>query len=275
MNKATETLRTKARELLQQETVSVVIGYEKDSRGKSTPAFVTRPEDCDKLIFDETCYHNLAGYLLKPEVKQLGRPAIVVKGCDSRAVNQLITESRLKREDITIIGVECPGMDKAVCVWCEQHTPVVYDELIAAENPVTKAEPVVDPLMELSDEERWQYWLDQFSKCIKCYACRQVCPICHCPQCLAEKNIPQWIDSSPHPRGNLKWNLIRAFHLAGRCVECGECERACPMNIPLSRLSASMKEMLKEKFGSTPGMDAESRSVLTTFNENDEEDFFL
>ncbi len=272
---ATEQLRERARKLLLDGTVQVIIGYERPPDGGTAAAFITQPQDCDRLIFEDKCYANLSGYLLKPEVKALGKPGIVLKGCDSRAVNVLIREARLKREDFYAIGVECPGMDKVVCSWCEQHAPVGCDETIAADRPISEAKPMVDPLKDKSAQERWQFWMDEFSRCIKCYACRQVCPICHCPRCIAEKNAPQWIDTSPHSRGNLKWNLIRAFHLAGRCVECGECERACPMGLPLMHLSISMKQMMREKFGAIPGMDAETLAALATFKESDEEDFFL
>jgi len=275
LSKATELLREKARKLLSDGTVQVVIGYEKGPNGKAIPAFVTKPEECGRLIFEETCYANLARYLLKPEVKELGKPAIVLKGCDGRAVNVLIKEARLKREDLYAIGVECPGLDKVACRWCEEHTPTGCDDLIPSDSPIPKAEPMTDPMQGKSADEKWEYWMGEFSRCIKCYACRQACPICHCTRCIAEKNLPQWIDTSPHARGNVKWNLIRAFHLAGRCVECGECQRACPMNLPLMELSISMRQTLRDKFASKPGMDAETPSALASFKENDEEDFFL
>ena len=273
MNKVTEVIRKKAEKILKEGIAKVIIGYENLNGDICTPVFITNPEDCNKLVFNEKCYANLTTYLTKPEVKELGRPAIISKGCDNRAINVLIRESQIKREDIYILGVECPGMDKSVCACCDQHLPVAYDDLIKTDSPV-KLEKVEDPLKDKSPEERWQYWLNEFSRCIKCYACRQICPICHCVRCAAEMNQPQWIDSSPHPRGNLKWNLIRAFHLAGRCVECGECERACPMEIPLSAFSRSMKELINEKFEFVPGMDAEKTAPLASFKEDDKEDFF-
>jgi len=254
--------------------VNAVIGYEGDRAGKRVPVFVTKPEDCSRLIFDEKCYQNLATYLFKPEVKDFGKIGVVAKGCDSRAINVLIREARVKREDIYIIGVACPRMDKATCTACEQLEPVVYDVLIPSDVAPVNVQPVNDPTATMSAEEKWEHWMNEFSRCIKCYACRQICPICHCTRCIAEKNRPQWIDSSPHPRGNLKWNMIRAFHMMGRCIECGECERACPMNIPLVSFSEPLKKVIRENFESIPGMDHESPSPLADFKEDDKEDFF-
>ena len=275
MSSATDIVRERARQVLTDGTASVVIGYAEISGGRTAPVFVTRPEDCDRLVFNDQCFLNLTGYLTKPEVKALGRAAIVSKGCDNRAINILIRESRLSREDVHIIGVECPGMEKSVCAWCDHHAPVACDgDLIPPDTPAPDPEPREDPTEGMTAGERWDHWMGEFSRCIRCYACRQVCPVCHCTRCLAEKNQPQWVDSSPTPRGNLTWNLVRAFHLAGRCVECGECERACPMDIPLSQLSAGMRELMVERFGDAPGKDAETASQLASFREDDQEDFF-
>ena len=84
---------------------------------------------------------------------------------------------------------------------------------------------------------------------MRCYACRQVCPLCFCERCVADKSRPQWIETAPHPRGNLAWHLTRALHLAGRCVGCGECERACPAGIPLALLNRKVPQVVEERFG--------------------------
>jgi ferredoxin len=126
----------------------------------------------------------------------------------------------------------------------------------------------------MSPQERWDYWMGEFERCIRCYACRSVCPTCYCPQCLADKNQPQGIDSSPLARGNLAWQLVRAFHHAGRCVECGECERACPMDIPLVGFMSGMRDVVREKFACEPGQTADATCPLGTYSEDDKEDFF-
>ena len=89
----------------------------------------------------------------------------------------------------------------------------------------------------MAPAQRWSFWEEELSRCVRCHACREVCPLCFCERCVADKTQPQWIESSPHGRGNLAWHLTRAMHLAGRCVGCGECTRACPAGIPLGLLN--------------------------------------
>ena len=87
--------------------------------------------------------------------------------------------------------------------------------------------------------------------------------------------MPQWVETSPHLRGNLAWHVVRAFHLAGRCVGCGECERACPMDIPLSVLNRKMERLVREKYGFVSGMFTEEVTPFTTFSNEDSDDGIL
>lgn len=135
---------------------------------------------------------------------------------------------------------------------------------------------VFDKIRELdkkSSEERWDFWMEHFNRCIKCYACRQVCPLCYCDRCIAEKNMPQWIETSSHPRGNLAWNLKRAMDLSGRCTFCGECERACPVNIPLNLVNQKLALVVKDAFGHKAGYDEKVHPPMIVFNMEDQEDF--
>jgi len=121
--------------------------------------------------------------------------------------------------------------------------------------------------------ERWNFWIQEFSRCVKCYACRQVCSLCYCERCITEKNMPQWIETSAHPRGNLSWNLTRAMHLVGRCTFCGECERACPVNIPLNLLNQKMIMVVKDSFDFKSGYDENTHPPMIVFSPDDKEDF--
>ena len=101
-------IRGKARNLLEEGAVEGVIGYERASDGvTSRPLFVYDPSDTEQFIFDETCAHNLVKYLLNKKGKKM---AVVVKPCDSRAINLLLNEGQIERDRVFIIGVGCPGM---------------------------------------------------------------------------------------------------------------------------------------------------------------------
>jgi len=278
----TEDIRTKVIELLQNEAVDCVIGYERATDGvNARPMFVYGPGDVDRLVFDQTCAHNLVKYLLNRKGKITG---IVVKPCDARAINVLLNEHQLERDKVVIIGVACPGVVetrwgkdsdklKGACEVCQQHTPVLYDFLVG-ETPA--AEPdVTDPYLDVSGmeaksaEEKRAFWEDQFGRCIRCYACRQVCPGCYCGECFVERLDPLWVGIRVAPGENEMWNTMRAFHLAGRCIGCGQCERVCPADIPLGLLNRKLEKGTLELFNFQAGMDAEAAVPFSTFDKDE------
>ncbi len=105
----TERLRETARRLLAEGTVQVVIGYGAAGR----PVLITRPEDVDQLVWNDRCLANLTVYLTRKEVKALGKAAIVVKGCDERALVVLEKESQIDRAALDVIGLACDGVGAA------------------------------------------------------------------------------------------------------------------------------------------------------------------
>lgn len=288
-----QALRELARKLLADGTVSVVIGYEVGPRGVR-PAFVTSPDQAERLVFDERCVQNLATYLSprRNRVRKLGRAAVVVKGCDARAVAGLIRESQLRRDDVVVVGVRCGGVLRhgatgklsaetvaGRCAGCESREPKLADHLVgdAVEAPPQNRDrdALIDELEAKSAAERWAFWQQELSRCIRCHACREVCPMCFCERCLADKTQPQWIESSPHPRGNLAWQFNRVLHQAGRCVDCGECERACPADIPLGLLMRKMARTVEQRFGYRPTDDPAQAAPIGTYRTDDQQEFIL
>jgi ferredoxin len=283
-----------ARKLLTEGTVKVVIGYEAGPRG-ARPAFVTDPAQADRLVFDERCVQNLASYLSprRSMVTRMGRAAVVVKGCDARAVAGLIRETQLKREDVVVIGVRCNGVkaDPDVagpltaetvadrCRGCDVREPKLADHLVGALGPGFAGPSLRDRRIEEMDarpfQERWDFWTEELAKCVRCHACRQVCPTCFCERCLADKTRPQWLESSPHARGNLAWHVARAMHQAGRCVDCGECERACPVGIPLNLLQRKVAAVVAERFGYRTTDDPAVPAPIGTWRADDPQEFIL
>ena len=277
----TQQIRAKARSLLEEGVVEGVIGYERASDGvTSRPLFVYDPPDTERLIFDETCAHNLVKYLMDKKGKKM---AVVVKPCDSRAINLLLNEGQIERDKIFIIGVGCPGMVEtgwnhksetlqAKCRSCQLFKPVVYDFLVGEEIERKAEEETYSDIAEAeakSVASRREFWLEQFGRCIRCYACRQVCPGCYCPVCFAERLDPLWVGIRINPEENDMWQTIRSFHLAGRCIGCNECERVCPADIPLSLLNRKLEKEVKELFNFQAGLDPEEPPPFATFKKEE------
>lgn len=297
MEKMNEKLQKIAKELLESNEVNVIIGWTKGSnQQRMRPVFITNPGEAVKLSFNSNCVQDLAVFLKKAEVKKFKKIGIVVKGCDEKALNTLIQEYQVSRDDIKIIGIECRGVirqnlaDKGEknltqstvydkCLFCDVHTPLLYDYLVESDEEEVKLTGDVKPYAKIEEldsmtaEERNKFWQKEFDKCIKCYACRQACPLCYCSRCIVEKNTPQWIDTNIEEVGNAQWNMIRAYHLSGRCIGCGECERACPVNIPLMLINEKMARDIFEQFGYKSGVDTNVKPVFGTFSESDFNDF--
>jgi ferredoxin len=171
---------------------------------------------------------------------------------------------------------EEPGL-RAKCLSCDAPIPRHTDHLIAedgiepaATNP-RYAE--LDEFMKKTPEERMAYWREELSRCVKCYACRQACPLCYCQRCIVEKNRPQCISTSSTLDGNFAYHIARAFHQAGRCVGCDECTRVCPAGINLRLLNLSLAKAAEEKFSYRSGVDPETEPLIGCYSENDKETF--
>ncbi len=273
-------IRSKARELLTDGTVECVIGYERATDGVTArPLFAYTAEETDRFIMDNTCVHNLARYLLDRK----GKPtAVVVKPCDSRTINLLVQENQIERDKVFAIGVTCPGVVEAHwgevpdeaqprCANCSLEVPAVYDFLVTmpGERQTRTGFPDVERMEAMSPEERREFWEKQFERCIRCHACRQVCPGCYCPICFVDQLDPTWVGIRNATPENQVWHLIRAFHLAGRCIECGECQRVCPVGIPLMLLNQKLASEVEGMFDFRPGLDAETQPPFAVFKKEE------
>lgn len=274
-------LRNTCRNLLEEKKVQVVIGYGQTVPDQPAyPLMVTRPEDTDRLVWNTYCYSNLSVYLTRKELKSLGKLALIVKGCDEKALVVLEKESQIKREDITVIGLACSGVGSPLlpkCEVCDVRLPRFADYVIgqAVSSPVDTSLRWKDlrQFQAKSQSQRMEYWREELARCVKCYACRQVCPLCYCERCLTDKNRPTCIDTSSHLKGNFAWNITRAFHLAGRCVGCDECTRVCPAGIDLRLLNQSLAKAAEEHFGYRAGMDPQAEPAIGTYSLQDKETF--
>ena len=99
--------------------------------------------------------------------------------------------------------------------------------------------------------------------------------MCFCERCIAEKTRPTWVEPSPHGQGVLAWHMLRAMHLAGRCVDCGECARACPVDIPLGLINRALARVVAERFDYRPGDDPSVPAPIGAFRVDDGQEFIL
>ncbi len=176
------------------------------------------------------------------------------------------------------------------CLECKANFPVIFDVLSGEKTKKALEKPFrsLEKIEALSAEERWYFWKAELDKCVRCYACRSVCPMCYCDECVvdsinmavaadtsAEEKAQKikWIQKSPDSSENFVYHLVRAIHLGGRCIDCGECERACPLDIPLRFLNKKLEKEAKELFGYEVGFDPSEPSLISCFKDDDPEDF--
>jgi len=266
-----EQIIKKAKDLLEKNTVQVVIGYGEGSKNRVRPVFITKPEDAEKLIYDDRCIQNLAVYILKHEVKHLGKTGITAPYFVLRSILQLSSENQIKEGELIILGVS------------SESNLIEFPDFKSIENYVAsfnlhitvQEKELIEKIKKMSMEERFIYWTEVFSECFKCYACRSACPMCYCSRCTVDCNQPQWIPVASHALGNLEWHIMRAMHLAGRCVNCGQCAEACPIDIPMNLLTYKLTEDLNEKFGMFAGAGATAEYALSTYKPDDKENFII
>lgn len=259
--------------------VKAVVGWTMSGTlGKARPSWITSIEAAKALVAPAD-WGNLARLLKNPQVKQITPIGIVARSSELAAINVLTQEAFVNPAAIVIFAVGPDGkflgtMDmEAANKWMAE---IRKDE--PADRPVGFSDEVLkklDELMAKTPEERWAFWADQSAKCVKCYACRGSCPMCTCEQCFAEKNQPQWFPTAADGPGNLAWHIIRAFHLAGRCVGCGACQEACPAGIPLNLLSAALARSALKHFDHRAGLDPAAIPLQSDFKLSDQENFIL
>lgn len=166
-----------------------------------------------------------------------------------------------------------PEIVLSKCEVCEKTHQVMDEEIILHERPardVNRFEEV-EKLEAMTEEERFAFWREQLSKCIRCNACRNVCPACSCVKCVFDNPASGVAAKANDDKFEEQlFHIIRAFHVAGRCTDCGECSRVCPQNIPLHLLNRKYIKDIDNFYGEyQAGETAEGKTPLTSYTEGD------
>jgi NAD-dependent dihydropyrimidine dehydrogenase PreA subunit len=234
---------------------------------------------------------NIVGLIKE---NQIGRDQVYVIGVPSpgmldrdkvqKAVGPAKTITEVAEEDEELV-VKGKGFEERIprkklfrdnCYTCVQRNPVIADELIGEETEPTHGgniDKVAAPWEKLEPAGRWEAFVENYDACIRCYACRDACPLCYCHQCFVDESKPQWCGKTQDEADVMTYHLLRAFHCAGRCTDCGACESACPQGIKVRRLTSKIEKDIREMYGYQPGMDLEATPPLSVYQPNDPQEF--
>ena len=183
---------------------------------------------------------------------------VLVRGCDERALELLFAVNMLDRNHIIPVGFACPA-ELAEQHQCWKPFP---DALVAGEpaQGVVGGEDAVGSQMDLLGKLR--QWFDTFDRCIKCFGCRNICPVCYCHECTLEEAA--LIPRGDLPPANPNFLMTRAMHMVGRslCVYCGLCEEVCPADIPLKSLYKLVAKVVGQESTTPEGLAAQQASQL-------------
>jgi ferredoxin len=280
---------------------------------RSTPIFIRNPEEVDRLIWNSFCENNLATFLHKLERFKVGlvvkgcdarsvtslalekrfrdHPVIMIgvpcrRMVDRRKVKKAVKKEILKAtEEGDQLIVSGDGFESVLkrddflypsCQVCTHRNPTQANVVVAdpvEEKALTETHPDMEAFEKMTPPERWKFFEKESSRCMRCYACREACPMCYCKECFVDSSRPKWIEKSLDHRDLQFYHIVRAYHQTGRCTACGACERACPMEIKLNYMTQKLNQDVMELYGFETGVEKETPPPLSTFETEDKQEF--
>ena len=315
MDNSTMKIRELAKGLLESGAVEKVIGFAAGTVPMAThPVAVSSVEDVDKLIFTSTCGLNLANYArqLKGKIavvakgcdsrnivthiveNQVKREDVHIIGVPcSGMVDKLKITAAVEGEVIcfeedgeTIKACSATKEEtfnkadilRDNCQLCTHRNPVLYDDLageLVEEQKLDNLFPDVDRIEAMDADEKWAHFQALTENCIRCYACKNACPLCYCPTCFVDESTPQWVGKGQNKTDVDTFHVLRAFHCGGRCTDCGACVEACPMGINVRDFTRKLNKDALELFGWEAGLSTDQRPPLDAYSPEDPDDFIM
>ena len=256
-----EDVKEKVKELLKSGKIKGFLGLYSEN-GHIGPHLFRDEDELDGLVLGDLKRPGDSRYPLNKQLITLARHypdeafGVLVRGCDERGLKTLFTWNQLTPEKVFAVGITCPQELSDACE-CLQPYP---DEYVGDEKAEGSPLISVSQIDELDLKERFDIWMKEFTKCVKCYGCRDICPMCFCKECSLESD--ELIHTGEIPPEMPVFHLTRAVHMAGRCIDCGLCNEACPSDIPLRTLYKKVADIIDQEFQFRTGFTTDEKSPL-------------
>ena len=280
---------------------------------RTKACFVRDPSDARRLVWSPLCANNIGTYVLdmpgkvgivakacdaralacaisegqasKENVTIIGVPCegvIDLHKLEDRLGDREVLDGKLGGGMVVVSGEgfsESFPLEDLLCVGCKacmhRNAPISDIQIGDPSPELVLADPYADvrEFESLSSDEKRAHFEQELATCIRCYACRQACTLCYCAECFVDQTLPTWYRKTGAFSDTLFYHIVRALHLAGRCVGCGACTRACPMGIDLTVLNRKLLKDARELFGHESGLDLEAAPLLSASSPDDPQEF--